>query len=415
MRVCYVIGTYPLVTTTFIDREINALRGLGVDVQILAVRKPPAGVPLSSEQRRLQRDVQYVLPPSWRLLVLGHIFFALRHPGVYLSTLARVVSRPHPNARARCKTVLHFGEAVYAAALVRTRGVDELHAHFADRAATIALIAARLLDRPYSLSVHAGADIYVDPVLLPEKLRAARHVLTCTARNKVELTSVVGADVATKITVVPHGLDLRAYRPASPAPTAPTTILAVGQCKERKGFAQLVTACRILRSQGVAFTCRIVGDGPQRATLAAMVREGELEELVLLPGARTNDEVLREYQRATVFALPCMEANDGDVDGIPNVLIEAMACAVPVVSTNLPAIRELISSGRNGVLVPPGDATALASALRDLLENPERCDQLGRAGRRTVAEGFDADINARRVASALWPDHMDLVHAGQQR
>ena len=365
---------------------------------------------------RLQRDVQYVLPPSRRRLVLGHLFFALRRPAVYVSTLARLLARPHPNARARRKTLLHFAEAVYAAALVRRRGFDEFHAHFADRAATIALITARLLDRPYSLSVHAGADIYVDPVLLPEKVRTARHVLTCTARNKVELTSVVGADVGTKITVVPHGLDLRAYRPASRATAAPPIILAVGQCKARKGFTQLVTACRTLRSEGVAFTCRIIGDGPQRAALAAMVREWELDDVVQLLGARASDEVLREYQRATVFALPCVEADDGDVDGIPNVLLEAMACGVPALSTDLSAIRELIVSGRNGVLVPPDDTTALAIGLRDLLANPSRRADLGEAGRATVAAGFDADINARRFASVLWPEHMaELAGAGQYR
>jgi glycosyltransferase involved in cell wall biosynthesis len=147
-----------------------------------------------------------------------------------------------------------------------------------------------------------------------------------------------------------------------------------------------------------------------------MVREWELDDVVQLLGARASDEVLREYQRATVFALPCVEADDGDVDGIPNVLLEAMACGVPALSTDLSAIRELIVSGRNGVLVPPDDTTALAIGLRDLLANPSRRADLGEAGRATVAAGFDADINARRFASVLWPEHMaELAGAGQYR
>jgi colanic acid/amylovoran biosynthesis glycosyltransferase len=408
VRVCYVIGTYPLVTTTFVDREIDGLRDLGVDVQILAVRRPPADARLSTDQRRLQRNVRYLLPVSAARLVLGHARFARRRPGSYFATLARLVSRPHPNWRARGKTVLHFGEGVYAAAIARDLDCDEFHAHFADRAATIALVAARLLDRQYSLSVHAGADIYVEPVLLPEKLSAARHVLTCTARNKERLTAALGDDVGTKITVVPHGVDLRAFRPvSSPPPTSSPVILAVGQCKERKGFAQLIEACHRLRDEGVDLTCRIIGDGPARVALLAKVRALGLDTVVQLPGALSNDDVWHEYQRAAVFALPCIEASDGDVDGIPNVLIEAMACALPVVSSDLPAIRELVVSGENGALVPPGDSAALAAALRELLDDPSRRAALGNNGRVTVVEMFDARVNTRRFADVLWPGRRD--------
>jgi glycosyltransferase involved in cell wall biosynthesis len=409
MRVCYVIGTYPLVTTTFVDREIRGLQRLRVDVQVVAVRRPAASAPLSEEQRELQRDVQYLLPIVWRSLLASHLFFALRRPRTYVATLARLVTRPHAGFRARCKTMLHFGEGVYAAGLVRRRRFDELHAHFADRAATIALVAARLLDVPYSLSVHAGADIYVDPVLLPEKVRAARQVLTCTAHNKSHLASTVGRDVTAKVTVVPHGLDLDRYRPQRDDGAGRPTILAVGQLTQRKGFAQLVAACEQLHDEGLDFACRIVGDGAEREGLRALVGASGVADVVELCGARSPDEVVDEYHRATLFVLPCVEASNGDVDGIPNVLLEAMACGLPVVSSDLPAIRELITSGTNGVLLPPGDVTALAGALRQLIEDPASRAELGNAGRRTVVDMFDGDMNARRVAEVLWPEHVAEV------
>jgi glycosyltransferase involved in cell wall biosynthesis len=208
-----------------------------------------------------------------------------------------------------------------------------------------------------------------------------------------------------KIAVVPHGLDLRAYPARTRPRDAKPVILAVGQFKPRKGLAELVAACRALRDEGVDFACRIVGDGPERATLADAIRTFDLTDVVELRGARPHDEVLQEYEEATVFALPCVEGANGDVDGIPNVLIEAMASSLPVVSSDLPAIRELVTSGENGILVAPGDVAALAGALRRLFAEPDLRAALGEAGRRTVGSMFDAEVNAWRFAEVLWPGH----------
>jgi glycosyltransferase involved in cell wall biosynthesis len=408
MRVCYVIGTYPLVTTTFVDREIRAQRSLGVDIEVLAVRRPPPDAPLSPEQRELQTSVQYLLPVRVGALFRSHLSMLLRRPHVYFALLVRLVALPHPDLRARVKTVLHFGEGVHTAARLAGGRFDELHAHFADRAATIALVAARLLDVPYSLSVHTGADVYVHPVLLDEKIRRARKVLTCTAHNRAHLAAQLGDEIAGKIAVVPHGVDLGAYPPVHGDGTGLPVILAVGQCQKRKGFAELIRACAILHRRGTGFVCRIVGDGPERASLVALARELGLDEIVQLPGAVSHADVVREYQQATVFALPCVESTDGDVDGIPNVLIEAMACALPVVSTDLPAIRELIAGDCDGTLVAAGDVDALAAALADLLDDPARRRELGRHARASVTARFDSAVAAQRFAQELWPAYAGL-------
>jgi glycosyltransferase involved in cell wall biosynthesis len=416
MRVCYVIGTYPLVTTTFVDREVRSLQRLGVDIRLLAVRRPPLDAPLSNDQRHLQDSVQYILPLSLSQLLVAHAYFALRQPRQYLGTLAWLVSRQHPDLRARGKTLLHFGEGAHAAWLLRGQEFDALHAHFADRAATIALVAARLLGVRYSLSVHAGADIFVTPVLLPEKVRGAGRVITCTACNKARLTDVVGIDVSSKIHVVPHGIDVDRFQPRPSAKSARPVVLAVGQFRERKGFDYLIAACRRLRAEGAAFTCRIIGDGPQYDAMASLVRMWQLEDVVQLPGAVANDDLVHEYEGAEMFVLPCVEADNGDVDGIPNALIEAMACGLPVVSTRLPAIREVVTSEQDGLLVRPRDVDTLACALRRVLESRALRERLGKQGRATVAARFEADHSAQRFAAALWPDQVgELVPARAER
>lgn len=399
----YVIGTYPLLTTTFIDREIRVLRQRGADVRVVAVRRPTPDTPLGAEQRDLARGVTYLIPVAWARLVAGHARFLLRRPRTYLAVLLYLVTRPHPDGRARLKTFLHFGEGVYVAHLLRGRDVRELHAHFADRAATAALVASRLLDRPYSLSIHAGADIFVKPVLLREKVAAARHVVTCTAHTKAHVSALVGGGLARKITVIPHGLDLTRYRPMPPHVDGLPIVLAVGQLVERKGLGQLIAACRDLRDQGCRFRCRIVGRGPHGPVLQRMIAAASLDDTVTLCGALPHEQVMDEYRRATMVVLPCIRTGEGDVDGLPNVLAEAMALGRPIVSSDLPAIRELIADGRDGILVPAGDVVRLAGAMRTVLDDPELREALGTNGRRTVVERFDVEVNVRRLAATLWP------------
>jgi colanic acid/amylovoran biosynthesis glycosyltransferase len=401
--VVYVVGTYPLLTTTFIDREIAALRRWGLDVRIVAARRPAAEAPLSNEQRALAQGTTYLIPVAWPRLVAAHLRFLLSRPATYVGTLLHLVTRPHPDCRARAKTILHFGEGVFAAHLAGDRSVHELHAHFADRAATIALVASRLLRRPYSLSVHAGADIFVRPVLLREKLTGARHVVTCTSHNKAHLADLVGEALGRKITTIPHGLDLAGYRPGPAARNGLPLVLAVGQLAERKGFAQLVTACGVMRDRGYRFECRIIGRGPQRPRLDGLIAALSLGDVVSLRGALSHESVVDHYRQATMVVLPCVRTEQGDVDGIPNVLVEAMALGVPVVSSDLPAIRELVTHGVDGLLVPAGDSEALAAALCRLLDDPQLRRRLGGEGRHTVVERFDVEKNVQMLADTLWP------------
>lgn len=404
LALTYIIGSYPGLTKTFIDREITMLRAWGVDLQVLAIRRPPVDTPLSADQQRLQDGVVYLLPVAWLTLVLSQMYFALLHGRRYWGTLAYLLTRPHRSMRARTMTVVHFGEGVYAAYLLRTRPLHELHAHFVDRAATVALVIGRLLAKPYSVSIHAGPDIFVEPVLLREKVLHARHVATCTLFNKITVEQIAGQDLRDKISHIHHGLDLRKYQPADAPPTGHPLILSVGQLAPRKGFACLVRACADLKARGYAFCCDIVGQGPQYDELRALIDELNLNDAVVLCGALPHEQVVDKYREATMFVLPCLRSRDGDMDGFPNVLGEAMAMQVPVVSTDLSAIPELLTDQVNGLMVPSGNQNALVEAMARLLDDPALRQQLGAQGRTSIIDRFDVEQNVRRFATTLWPE-----------
>jgi len=309
--------------------------------------------------------------------------------------------------------------------------VRHLHAHFAHGATTVAWLAATIVGLPFSFTAHA-TDIYRESVnpagLLRRKLAAARFVVTCTEANRAYLAERAGT---TPVYRVYHGLnvdftDLLAsaddHAPARPpTPTACLRILSVGRLVPKKGFDVLVAACGLLRERGVPFEATIVGEtGAEDASpgLSARALPGSpaakrqyadeirtqiaglgLGECVRLAGALSQADLFAEYQTASVLCLPCRIVSDGDRDGIPNVLAEAMACGLPVVSTAVSGIPELIEHAVTGLLVPPDDLLAVADALQRLRAEPELACRLGRAASAIVRERFDADESARQLVA----------------
>lgn len=393
----YIIGTYPRLTTTFIDREIESLRKQGAHIDIISIRYPDDAHLFTESQVGLQRDITYLLPIKWRILLLSHLLFVLTRFTTYFGTLLYLVSRPHPGLKARLKTILHFAEGVYAAYFFRRLSSEHIHAHFVDRAATVALVASRLLKLPYSVTAHAGNDIFVDPVLLPEKLAEAEFTFTCTAHNKEHLKQYGNGLFNHKLFCIYHGLDASRYQRRERDPHERPVLLAVGQLTKRKGLGYLLEACRVLVDKGYNIDCHIVGGGPLRPTLEAQTAELGLTEQVVFHGALPHDDVIERFRQADIFVLPAVEVPNGGRDGIPNVILEAMAMEVPVISTDHSGIPEVVKHQVNGMLVPPRDTAQLVAALQHLLDNPDERERLGREGRRTVLKHFDVDRNARRL------------------
>ena len=392
-KIGYIVGTFPLLTTTFIDREILEAKRLGLNVTLIAIRRPPP-FEMRPEVKTLAENTKYLLPVPWLRFVAANLYFGLTHFWVYISTLFYLLTRQHHTIGARLKTLLHFVEGVWAAELLRRDEIHHIHAHFADRAATVALVASRFLKIPYSLTAHAN-DIYVSPVLLPEKIAQAEFVTTCTNFNKTYLEQATGREIE----LVYHGLDLTKIEaiPQVSVNGQPPLILSVGQLKEKKGFPYLIKACRLLKDQGYDFKCEIIGEGPDRAKLEALIVDLDLQNTVILRGALPNPEVMARYTQAMLFTLPSILAENADRDGIPNVLLEAMANHVPVVSTKVSGIPEVVKDGVTGLLVDSADHETLAQAIASLLNDPGQRKHLAQNGRRFVEENFDIRRNIGRL------------------
>ncbi|MBI1879020.1 MAG: glycosyltransferase [Chloroflexi bacterium] len=396
-KIAYIIGSYPSLTTTFIHREILEAQCQGVQLVIISIRRPSL-FEMSPEIKRLAEETKYILPVSWLKFLRANLYFGLTRFWVYFSTLGYLLTRRHNTFVAWVMTLLHFAEGIWAAALLRPERVNHIHAHFADRAAVVALVVSRLLNVPYSLTAHAN-DIYVSPVLLPEKIANAKFVTTCTAYNKVYLERLIGR----RIELVYHGLDLAGIAPAfrSPGNGQLPLLLSVGQLKEKKGFPYLIKACQLLKFQGYDFRCEIIGEGPTRNELKTLIIALNLQDKVILCGALPNAEVMTKYTRATLFILPCIVAENADRDGIPNVLLEAMASGVPVISTRLSGIPELIEDNVTGVLVDSGDEKQLARAIAKLLDDPQLRGDLAEKGHQFITEKFDVRRNIGRLVELL--------------
>jgi glycosyltransferase involved in cell wall biosynthesis len=271
----------------------------------------------------------------------------------------------------------------------------------------------------YSISAHAK-DIYLSSATsLRRKLASAAFTVTCTEHNRAYLAAVAPDAHVLRMY---HGVDTDCLRPvhAARAPASPPLVLSVGRLRAKKGFSTLIEACALLRAAGADFRVQIVGYGPERAALEAAISERRLEDTIELTGKLDHDEVIRRYAAADLFVLPCMVLADGDRDGIPNVLLEAMAMELPVISTAVSGIPELIADGQNGVLVAPERPALLATAMQRLLGDAGLRARLGAAARTTVQAKFsDRNLDtlcrllprAPHVPSSQGAEKMHVEHA----
>ena len=337
----------------------------------------------------------------------GNCAICSTRPRRYLGTLAYCLRHDNGSWGRQLRVLGHFLQGGYLAGEVEQRGLQHLHAHFARGAASVALVAARLTGITFSFTAHAN-DLFVAPAMLPEKLAAARFAIAISEYNRQFLWRLAsGRAGRDKVFVVRCGIEMSRFAPAAPPSSPVPVILGVGRLVEKKGFRYLIAACELLARRGYAFTCEIAGDGPEAAELQRMIDAAGLAERVRLAGPVFQEDLNRHLAAAQIFALPCVVAADGDMDGIPNSLMEAMAMELPVVSTTVTGIPELVVNEQTGLLVPPQDAAALAGALARLLDDPGLRACLGRTGRVKVVAEFEIDKNARMLqqifASVLAP------------
>ncbi len=398
--VLFLLKGYPRLSETFIAQEMRALERRGLKIAIASMRRPTdrdrhpihaeiaaavAYLPeyLYQEPRRVFR--------AWRRLRRAQGYRRAR--AAWLADLRRDFTA-HRGRR--------FGQALVLAAEL-PEGTMRLHAHFLHTPASVARYAGLMTGLPWSASAHAR-DIWTTPDWdLAEKLAEAEWVVTCTAAGEARLAAL--APHAGKVELLYHGLDLARFdAPAGPRPARdgsdardPVIVLSVGRAVPKKGYHDLLQAlARIPASLAWRFVH--IGGGMLSDALKAEAKRLGIDGRIVWLGAKPQDEVLRQYRHADLFALACRIAEDGDRDGLPNVLMEAQSQALPVVSTSLSAVPEFVVDGTTGLLVPPGDVEALAAAIAGLIRDPARRAALGRAGNERVRRHFDMERGIDRLA-----------------
>ncbi|HET6694065.1 MAG TPA: glycosyltransferase, partial [Pedococcus sp.] len=360
----YVVRSWPRLSQTFIVDEVLALERRGRDLSVFSL--------IHSGETVVQPQVAQVRAPVHHLdgrephrlhrQVRLHLSALRRAPRAYAATLATALRHPWLAAGyGDCSTLRCFHHATQVAeavARLRARGdrVEHVHAHFAHDPALVGLFAARIAGLRFSFTGHARDLLQIPPNALSARAAASTAVVTCCQANADYIAATVPERSRPPVQVIHHGVDLTRFRPPQHRrASAVPVLLSVGRLVEKKGFDDLLLALADLLRRGIPFECRIYGDGPLREELEGLRDRLGLRDRVRMMGARSGDEVLVALKDADVFVLMARQTDDGDRDGIPNVLVEAMACEVPVVATVAGGIPELVRDGSNGLLRPERD------------------------------------------------------------
>jgi glycosyltransferase involved in cell wall biosynthesis len=386
------VNGFPRLSETFVLREILDLERRGLRLIVFALSDPGEAV-RQEALGELRAEVEYLpesVTISRRRVGRAHLALARNGRSDYLKGLAAVAYTP---GRTR--------SAVKRASLLAQRlvelGAPPLYIHFAHKPGTIGRFAARLAGVRYGMSCHAKDIWTTPPEELAPNLRDAEVVLTCTCTGREDLQQHAGA---TPVRLVYHGVDVETVVPRVAVP-GPPRVLSVGRLVEKKGHDTLIRAVGLLRDEGIAFTLRIAGDGPEWPRLQRLVHELDLAGQVTFLGPLSTVEVQGEYGSASVFALACRQLANGDRDGLPNVMLEAMVQGLPVVSTTQVGIAEAVEHERTSLLAAPDNPAALADALRRVLTDPQLARRLGASGQMSVRERFDYRLLMPEVPNAL--------------
>lgn len=384
MRVGYVVKRYPRFSETFIVNEILSHEARGLDVEIFSLR-PPADTHFQDGIARVRARVNYVPNKGAGAMAFWAATqrVSLRNPELWNMLEA-----------ARGESGNDVYQALALSELIHEQGITHLHAHFATLATTVARLAAKFAGITYSFTAHAK-DIFhqsVDYEDVARKLRDASAVVTVSDFNAAFLASTYGND-ASNVRRIYNGIDLSSFEFQSPL-QRPPRIVAVGRLVEKKGFAVLIHACSVLKARGYSFTCQIIGGGDDEDDLRELIRRLGVGHLVELLGPRPQREVKRLIQSASVMVAPCISGTDGNRDGLPTVLIEAMALGTPCVATSVTGIPEIVHDNVTGLIVDEREPTALADAIANMLTAPELRERLAESARQLVEREFDIDQNA---------------------
>ena len=399
-HVAYLVSKYPNVSHTFISREVHGVRARGMRVETFSIRRPAPADVLTDEDRADEDETFYVLPPSPAALLRAHATALRSAPWRYVRTLARALRLSAGGARNGLWQAFYFAEAILLWHELRRRGVRHVHAHFANVATGVAILVAEFggPEWSWSFTMHGSSEFDdVTHYALADKVRSAEFVACIGDYCRSQLMKLVEPEYWGKLAIVRCGIDTDVFAAVdrSQRPDGPLRVLCVGRLVPGKGQAILIEAVATLRARGHDVRLTLVGEGPHRPALEAHARKLGVQTAVTFAGAVGQDRIRDHYAAADVFCLPSFS------EGIPVVLMEAMATRLPVVTTHIMGIPELVIDDVTGLLVMPGRADALADALARLQDDRALRRRLGDAGRGHVRAEFELMQSATAMRSLL--------------
>ena len=397
LKVAYIMSRFPKLTETFVLYEMIAVQREGVQVETYPLLREkaevvhPDAVPFVEAAHFQPFFSLPILRAQWH--------FLRRKPGEYLRTLWTLLRANWGSFRFFTGILGIFPKSVLFAYQMKVEGIDHVHAHFASHPAAAAFIIHRLAGIPYSFTAH-GSDLHRDRHMLREKVAEAAFVVAISDYNKELIIEECRGQFREKVIVIHCGVDTDVFRDRAVLPgngNQPFTIICVGTLHEVKGQAYLIEACANLHKQGLDFVCHLVGDGPDRQSLASLAEQLGITDKVRFHGQQTREQVAELLQKADVLVAPSVPTSDGRREGIPVVLIEAMSSGVPVIASRLSGIPELVVDEQTGLLTTPRNSMTITKALERYYHDSALRNQLGQAGRQKVAEEFDLYKNAAKL------------------
>jgi glycosyltransferase involved in cell wall biosynthesis len=405
VKIAYVVIMYPRISHTFVQNEVWGLRQLGVDVSTISIRTADDGNILSERDRTDAEKTHNILPLKPSTFLRSHVATFLRHPLAVLATAKQAITEAPRSLRAKIWSLFYVLEALVVWQYCRKNDIRHVHAHFANVGSDVALLATSFGNRvdpqgehwTWSFTMHGPTEFgELSRFGLAHKAASADAVVCISDFCKSQLMALTPATAWSRMHIVHCGIDVDRFRATSRAPhDSPIGILCVGRLVSVKAQRLLVESVAAVLSDGIEVALTLVGDGPDRRDLEQLVADLGISDSVTFAGGVGQDDILAYYRDADIFCLPSF------AEGLPVVLMEAMANALPVVTTQIAGIPELVRNGESGLIVPPGNAEALTDALRLLVTDASMRTQFGQNGRRVVEQEFNVEQTSKQLFEVL--------------
>jgi len=394
IKIAYLASEYPAISHTFIFREILSLREMGFDVKTSSIRRSENLDKMTEKEKRDASETLYIKNSSLHKVVLAHFAVFVRSPIKYFFTLKESITLTRKSSGKFFKGLAYFAEAGVLQHWMQNNKINHVHVHFGNPAATVAMLASSFGTITFSMSIH-GPDVFhnLDSNFLAEKVKRATAVRCISYYSRSQLMRLIPYTLWSKLYIVRCGINPDIFLPRPDPKNKIPEILCLGRLIPAKGQHILLEAVNVLKKRGVKCHLTVVGDGEDRNSLEFFVKDHNLDSVVTFAGAVGQDNVHKYYNLADIFVLSSF------AEGIPVVLMEAMAKEIISVSTRITGIPELIEDGFDGVLVTPSDVTELADNLQKLMRNKELCSKFGKKGRRKVLEQYNLKKNSKTMVS----------------